>query len=328
MSYPEEGWYPPWDTGEADLSVQLLPDDAPPAVREEAERRDRYIDLSHRLRTYTQPVDTRHLYRDARAMLRDVNGCTSDLTVRQAKWQIILRLLLSSIHIRLNHPWRAYRTVVGAYQAIEELAEQGVIFEDGIWLQMRNTTFHFYASLYPHAQAKAVAGGLRSTSPLESSESESEIEGSDDDDKDEEEEVVEGSGSDVESRTSHIIVPSSPSSTATGSSASARNPLATSVNSSTAVSTQPRPAAIIQNEDDTDLRSGNYDPLLDELASEMQTLIDVESIEPRPGDITQLVYRALMSPFDSEDHVHNLRALLGAVICEDEEEDEGMLYDA
>ncbi|OCF77555.1 hypothetical protein I204_01545 [Kwoniella mangroviensis CBS 8886] len=238
MPYPEDRCYPPWDTGEADLSVQLLPDDAPPAIREEAERRDRYIDLSHRLRTYTHPVDTRHLYRDARAMLRDVNGYTDELTVRQAKWQIILRLLLCSIHIRLNHPWRAYRNAIGAYQAIEELAEQGVIFDDGIWLYMRNTTLDFYATLYPHAQAKAVAGGLRSTSPLESSESEIERSDDDEDNEEPEEEEVKETASNVANRITSLGVPSRPSSATTRSSASTRIPLGSSVTTATSVSTQ------------------------------------------------------------------------------------------
>ncbi|OCF77554.1 hypothetical protein I204_01544 [Kwoniella mangroviensis CBS 8886] len=99
-----------------------------------------------------------------------------------------------------------------------------------------------------------------------------------------------------------------------------------SISSPPSVIIQPRSAATVHDEDDPE--SGNYDPLLDELFSELSTLIDVGSIEPLPGDIPQLLYNTLMSPIDSEDFVNNLDAWLGAMLCEDEEDDQGMLYDA
>ncbi|WRT68831.1 uncharacterized protein IL334_005812 [Kwoniella shivajii] len=174
------------------LSEHSLPEDAPKEVREEARKRDRFEKLSNDIAHKRRRDQVVAIMKEARSMLRDVEEPIPLLTFGQAKWQILLRLLLSSIHTSLGHPWRAYRNSENAGHAIRQLTAVGCYFNEGVWLWMFDRATYLRAVTF-----KAWREKVRKEEPdsdPESSESETEWLTSDIVDKwyEEMEEAIEG----------------------------------------------------------------------------------------------------------------------------------------
>ncbi|WWD06467.1 hypothetical protein V865_004557 [Kwoniella europaea PYCC6329] len=108
------------------------------ALIEEGQKRDRFTIIQTQFdhAIISSWAEVHQVIKDTRKMLREVERPIRDQTIQQAKWQIILRMFLSSVHRYCNHHTRAFKSASYTLTYIRQMMNAGITFQVGLWREI------------------------------------------------------------------------------------------------------------------------------------------------------------------------------------------------